>query len=98
MVLVVGSCFGQAGVPLKDRVLVLVNERVKESVEVGRYYAEKRGIPAGQILRLKTNTDEVMPMEEYRDQIEAPLKKFLDANGGAMKRKILYIVPVYGIP
>jgi uncharacterized protein (TIGR03790 family) len=91
------GCFAQT-IPLRERVLILVNDRMRESVDVGRYYAEKRQIPQANILRLKTNTGETMSLEEYRDQIENPLRKFLDANNGAMRRRIVYIVPVYGIP
>ena len=83
---------------LRQRVLILVNDRVPESGQVGRYYAERRQIPLTNILRLKTNPAETLSNEEYKEQIENPLRKFLDANNGAMKRRILYIVPVYGIP
>jgi uncharacterized protein (TIGR03790 family) len=85
-------------IPLKDRVLILVNDRLPESVAVGQYYAAKRDIPAANILRLKTSPQEAISKEEYQQQIESPLKKFLDANNGAMRRKIVYIVPVYGVP
>src|SRR6266404_2884144 len=88
--------FGQV-IPLRERVLILVNDRVRESVDIGRYYAERRQIPQANILHLKTNTGENMSLEEYKDQIENPLRKFLDANNGAMRRKIVYIVPIYGI-
>jgi uncharacterized protein (TIGR03790 family) len=91
------ACCGQTP-PLHDRVLILVNDRMKESVEVGTYYAQRRQIPAANIVHLKTNTTEYMSLEEYKEQVENPLRKFLDANNGAMRRKILYIVPVYGIP
>ena len=97
VLLLAAACFGQP-IPLRERVLILVNDRMPESVEVGRYYAERRRIPPGNILRLKTNTGETMPLEEYKDQIENPLRNYLDANNGAMRRRILYIVPVYGIP
>jgi len=90
-------CFSQV-IPLRERVLILVNDRMRESVDVGRYYAERRQIPQANILHLKTNTVETMSLEEYKDQIENPLRKFLDANNGAMRRKIVYIVPIYGIP
>ena len=83
---------------LKDRVLILVNDRVPESVAVGQYYASKRNIPAANILHLKTPASEQISQEEFKDQIENPLRKFLDANGGVMRRKILYIVPTYGVP
>ena len=93
--------------PLKDRVLVLVNDRMpKEAgtgnegagVFVGRYYAARRNIPAANVLHLKTAITEETSMEDYKAQIETPVRKFLDANGGAMRKKILYIVPTYGVP
>ncbi len=85
-------------IPLKDRVLILVNDKVPESLSVGQYYASKRNIPAANILHLKTSASEGISKEEFAEQIAAPLKKFLDANNGAMRRKILYIVPTYGVP
>ncbi len=91
------AAFAQS-VPLKDRVLILVNSRVPESISVGQYYAAKRNIPAANILRLKTAVTEEIPAEEFKEQIETPVRKFLDANDGAMRRKILYIVPTYGVP
>jgi uncharacterized protein (TIGR03790 family) len=85
-------------VPLKDRVLILVNDRVPEGVSVGQYYAAKRNIPTANILHLKTAAGEQVSQEEFKDQIENPVRKFLDAGGGSMRRKILYIVPTYGVP
>ena len=96
--LVLAAVSAAQSVPLKDRVLILVNDRVPESVSVGQYYAAKRNIPAANILHLKTGATEQISQEEFNDQIEKPVRKFLDANGGAMRQKILYIVPTYGVP
>jgi uncharacterized protein (TIGR03790 family) len=93
----VAAAFPQSA-PLKDRVLILVNDRVPEGVAVGQYYAAKRNIPIANILHLKTSAAEEISQQEYKDQIEAPVRKFLDAGDGAMRRKILYIVPTYGVP
>ena len=93
--------------PQASRVLILVNDAMKPetgsgttgaSVFVGEYYAGKRGIPKANILHLTTVTDESIPYPDYVSQIEKPVKAFLEANGGAMKRQILYIVPTYGVP
>ncbi len=97
ILLAAAACFGQA-LPLHERVLILVNDRMPESVEVGRYYATRRQIPSTNILRLKTSIAGAISLAEYKDQIESPLRKFLDAHDGAMRRRIIYIVPVYGIP
>jgi uncharacterized protein (TIGR03790 family) len=100
------ACMAQPA-PLADRVLVVVNDRMpRESgtgktgagIFVGQYYAAQRNIPAANILHLRTSQEEAISMEDYKAEIEAPLRKFLDANGGAMRRKILYIVPTYGVP
>jgi uncharacterized protein (TIGR03790 family) len=92
------SCLAQSSRPLNQRVLILANDRAPESLGVARYYAERRQIPLTNILRLKTNPGETLSLDEYKEQIENPLRKFLDANNGAMRHQILYIVPVYGIP
>lgn len=85
-------------IPLNQRVLVIVNERSRDSLSVGAYYAEKRGIPAANIFHVKTSTEEAISTEDYKDQIEGPLRKFLDAHNGAMRSRILYLVPTYGVP
>src|SRR5437016_4179273 len=93
--------------PLAERVLILVNDKMPKeagtggagaSVFVGQYYAAKRGIPAGNSFHLRTGTEESIGHDDFKAQIETPLRKFLDANEGAMRRKILYIVPTYGVP
>ena len=93
--------------PQAGRVLILVNDAMKPEtgtgatgagVFVGEYYAEKRGIPKANILHVTTATAESVPYSDYVNQIEKPVKAFLEADGGAMKRQILYIVPTYGIP
>ena len=96
--LVVAAAAAAQSVPLKDRVLILVNDRAPEGVSVGQYYAAKRNIPTANILHVKTVATEQISEDEFKDQIENPLRKFLDAGGGAMRRKILYIVPTYGVP
>src|SRR5581483_7619527 len=68
------------------------------SVFVGQYYAKKRGIPASHIVHLQTTTDEWISSDDYQAQIETPVRRLLDASGGALRKSILYIVPVYGIP
>ena len=93
--------------PEAGRVLLLVNDAMQPetgtgttgaSVFVGEYYAGKRGIPKTNIVHLTTTTSESIPYLDYVSQIEKPVKAFLEANGGAMKRQILYIVPTYGVP
>jgi uncharacterized protein (TIGR03437 family) len=92
---------------VNDRVLVLVNDAMpaesgtngqNASVFIGQYYAQQRGIPAANILHLNTATSEFVAGDAYQSSIAAPVQAFLDANNGAMKHKILFIVPTYGVP
>ncbi|PWU06099.1 MAG: hypothetical protein C5B51_12995 [Terriglobia bacterium] len=92
---------------LAPRVLVLVNDRMPAeagtggtgaSVFVGQYYARQRSIPDNNILHVQASTDEFVSYDDYQAQIETPVRRFLDANGGAMRKQIVYIVPIYGIP
>jgi uncharacterized protein (TIGR03790 family) len=102
--------------PEAANVLILVNEAVPPqagtgskgaSVFIGEYYAQQRGVPVSQILRLNIplaccesdpthwdswNTD----WQKFDSTIRQPLKKFLADN--KLANQINYIVPVYGIP
>ena len=63
-------------VPLKDRVLILVNSRVPESISVGQYYAAKRNIPAANILRLETASTEVIRRRSLKSRSRRPCASF----------------------
>ena len=99
--------WAQPAARLPERVLILVNDSTPResgtgsqgaSVFVGEYYAQKRGIPPQQILHLRIQPSESITGAEYQDAIQRPVRKYLDANDGAMRRRILYIVPTYGVP
>ncbi|MDP6958096.1 MAG: TIGR03790 family protein, partial [Planctomycetota bacterium] len=76
-----------------EEVVILTNEAVPESIELGKYYASRRKIPAKQILSVKTGTKEGISWPDYRSQIEEPLRRFLKS-----RPEVKYIVPIYGIP
>jgi len=99
--------------PDASRVLILVNPAVGKmegtgnkgaSVYVGEYYAEKRGIPASNILKLdipRTNDPYGwdswhMLYENYEEFIRQPLLKKL--RGYPPGERIEYIVTTFGIP
>ena len=56
-----------------ERVVIVVNENFLDSVEIGEYYASKRGIPKSNIIRLKTSNEETITIQEYTDTIYNPL-------------------------
>jgi uncharacterized protein (TIGR03790 family) len=56
-----------------DSVLVVVNENDPDSIAIGEYYAEQRGIPAENLIRLQTSTEETVSLDEYVTSISNPL-------------------------
>src|SRR5436305_2216403 len=88
-------------------VLILVNDRVPDSIYVGEYYATRRGIPFTNIVHLSVplaccDNDPIqwdswnIGWDTFDTYIRAPLKQFLEDNG--LRDTIKYIVPTYGIP
>jgi uncharacterized protein (TIGR03790 family) len=95
-------------------VVLIYNARLPDSREVANHYAERRNVPARQILGLKLPTGETMSRTEYREQLQEPLLKFLEKNklfvyppakaGGDEKdirpvaAQVRYAVLCYGVP
>ncbi len=77
-------------------VLLVVNEASPISLEIGQYYAQKRGIPAANTLRLKTVTDDSIDRAVYERTVEAPISSWLARNSA--QDRTLYIVLTKGIP
>ncbi len=80
-------------VDVAKEVVVLVNEAVPESVAIGEHYAERRGIPKAQVLRIRATGEETCTWESLRKDILEPLRKFLEG-----RPEVLYVVPTYGVP
>jgi uncharacterized protein (TIGR03790 family) len=76
-----------------DEVLVIANRFVPDSVDLARYYMEKRGIPKENLLKIRTTDKEGCSRQSYNDQIADPVRKAVVKN-----KKIQAIVTVYGVP
>src|SRR5215467_351063 len=86
---IVGTCsetFAQSAA----NVLLVVNDSSPASVEIGNYYAQKRGIPAGNIIRLQLPPSESLERPDYERQLENPIGTWLTRNFA--QDRILYIV------
>ncbi|MEQ1573023.1 MAG: TIGR03790 family protein [Vicinamibacterales bacterium] len=79
-----------------DNLLVVVNGRSAESVQVGDYYVRKRRVPPANLLRIEAPADEQVPRQVYERDIEAPIAAWLARNGA--HDRILYIVLTKGVP
>jgi uncharacterized protein (TIGR03790 family) len=79
-----------------ENVLLILNESSPASMEVGMYYAQKRGIPRANILRIKTTTADEISQNDFDRQIDEPIGSWLMSNFA--QDRILYIVLTKGIP
>jgi uncharacterized protein (TIGR03790 family) len=79
-----------------ENVLLVVNEASPISLEVGQYYAEKRGIAKDNVLHINTSTKESINRPEYEGQIQGPVASWLVRNSA--HDRILYIVLTKGVP
>ncbi len=61
-----------------DSVVVVYNASMPESKDVAEHYADRRHVPAGQVLGLNLPNGEVMTRTEYNERLLKPLVKFLD--------------------
>lgn len=62
-----------------DSVVVVYNSQMPGSKDVAQHYAERRNVPAKQIIGLDLPTSEAMSRAEYRTQLEKPLLKYLES-------------------
>lgn len=77
-------------------VLLVVNEASPDSVEIGRYYAAARQIPAGQIVRISAPVSDSLPRSSFETDIQAPIAAFLAKH--LLHDQILYLVLTKGTP
>jgi uncharacterized protein (TIGR03790 family) len=79
-----------------ENVAVVINEASPESKQIGEYYIKARGIPAANVIRLQTTTEETIQPNAYLATIQAPIAASIARNG--THDRILYIVLTKGIP
>lgn len=89
--------------------LVVFNETDRDSVDLARFYADKRGIPKGQVIGLKCAKTEEISREEYDKTIAEPLRRVFATNGWwklpegktsvpVIANKIRFVALIRGIP
>jgi uncharacterized protein (TIGR03790 family) len=90
--------------------LVIYNENDKESAELARFYAEKRGIAKDRVLGLKCPKLEEITRADYEKTIAEPLRKAMtanswwklraadDPNGPVESNKIRFVALMRGMP
>jgi uncharacterized protein (TIGR03790 family) len=79
-----------------ENVAVVVNDNSPESQRIAEHYVAARAIPASNVLRIQTTTDETIERAAYARTIEAPLGAAI--RKGGLEDRILYLVLTKGIP
>jgi uncharacterized protein (TIGR03790 family) len=79
----------------RAEVVVVANRFVEESVDLARYYMEKRGIPKENLVRIDTTEKEHCSREDYEEEIARPIRKFLLEKG---RKDIRCLVTMFGVP
>jgi uncharacterized protein (TIGR03790 family) len=79
-----------------ENVAVVINDASPESKQIGDYYIKARGIPAANVIRLQTTTDETIQPGAYIATIQVPISAALTRNN--TQDRVLYIVLTKGIP
>jgi uncharacterized protein (TIGR03790 family) len=79
-----------------ENVAVVINDASAASRRIGEYYASKRGIPASNIIRIKTTQDEEIDRRTYTTAVEWPIRARISQQ--RLHDRILYIVLTKGVP
>jgi uncharacterized protein (TIGR03790 family) len=79
-----------------ENVAVVINESSPDSIEVGEYYARKRALPASNVIRIRTSTNEEVDRGTYLTTIELTIARTLASRG--LQDRVLYVVLTKGVP
>ena len=89
-------CSRTASAQTAENVLLVMNDRSAASVEIGEYYARKRGLATEHMLRISAPPSDSVQRTEYERQIESPIASWLEEHG--LQDQVLYIVLTKGVP
>lgn len=76
------------------RVLVVINQNSKDSVDIGQFYVKQRKIPHENVVIVTTSIGDDMPAEEYHSKLETPVREKIKS----LKTKPDFIVLTKGVP
>src|SRR6476660_4939986 len=96
LVAAVLAAAGPAVAQSADNVLVVVNDASAASQRVAEYYVQERGIPAVNVVHLKTAVADEITRAAFATTIELPILIALSRN--SLQDRILYIVLTKGVP
>lgn len=77
-------------------ILIVANRKSGKGVELARYYAEKRNIPAANLLLLSLPVAETCSRDLYERRVAAPVRSFLETVQPSWRIRCLVLM--YGMP
>jgi len=77
-------------------ILLLANKNNPKSIELAKYYMEKRKIPGANLLKLDITEKETCSRMAYEMKVAAPVRTFFKNNN--VKGRIRCILLMYGLP
>ena len=79
-----------------DEILVVVNKRMAKSIDIAKYYMEKRLIPSSHLLQLSLSLKETISRQEYDERLKEKILEKL--NESSFEPRISALVLIYGMP
>jgi uncharacterized protein (TIGR03790 family) len=79
-----------------ENVAVVVNDNSAESRRIAEHYAQTRGLPQSNVLRIQTSSDDAIERDAYVKTIEQPLGRAISRAG--LQDRLLYLVLTKGVP
>ena len=81
-----------------NEIFVIANSEIDASVRIGRYYCQKRGVPAENFVAwpLGTSAKTAISRDDYDKKLAEPLRARL--TGGELAKRIKCLLTTYGVP
>lgn len=85
---------GETDAVTAENLLLVANGNFEGSVELAKYYAARRGVPAANLLVLDAPVTQQVDFNDFYSRVRDPVRAWMRENGG----KIRCIVTFHGVP
>ena len=79
-----------------QNLLIVVNEQSQESLELGKYYQQQRGVPERNIFRISVTPTNNMTMATFSNDVRSPILGYISSSG--LSNQVQVILFSSGIP
>jgi uncharacterized protein (TIGR03790 family) len=86
-----------AGFALEPKeIFVIANRNAPKSIELARYYMQRRGVPQERLMQLRLSDSETCERKDYEKRVLSSVRGYLRQNDP--ERRIRCILTMYGLP